>query len=115
MFLRITAFFVAALPILATANALEVRSGCNTGPIQCCGALQAANSTDVAEVLASEGLPVSIATIIEDIDGLVGVACLPLALVTASGDSCSTQPVCCTSNFFSGLIQAGCVPVNADA
>ncbi|KAF8911591.1 hypothetical protein CPB84DRAFT_1762322 [Gymnopilus junonius] len=40
MFTRVTAFFVMALPILATAIALEAHNDCDTGAIQCCASVQ---------------------------------------------------------------------------
>ncbi|KAF8161407.1 fungal hydrophobin [Crassisporium funariophilum] len=117
MFARVAALFFLAtlgLPILAAANALEARDQCNTGAVQCCSSLQAASTTGLGQALAGGGLLglVQIDAIINSIGGLVGLACVPLSILSLGGNSCSTQPVCCTNNYVGGIIQAGCTPIN---
>ncbi|KAF9562994.1 fungal hydrophobin [Agrocybe pediades] len=101
-----------ALPILAAANELEARDSCNTGVVQCCQSLTANSATDLAQALGGGLLGLSLSAIIGSITGTVGVNCSPLSLIGVSGNTCSTQPVCCTNNFNGGLIQAGCTPIN---
>ncbi|KAF9047533.1 fungal hydrophobin-domain-containing protein [Panaeolus papilionaceus] len=102
-----------ALPILAGATELEARDTCSTGPIQCCQTVQSSQTTGLSQVLAGAGLlGISINAIIGSIGGLVGLSCLPLSVVAVGGNSCSTQPVCCTDNFMGGIVQAGCTPIN---
>ncbi|KAF8963578.1 hydrophobin-315 [Flammula alnicola] len=112
MFARAIGFATLALPIFAAASDITARNDCDTGSVQCCASLQSAR---LADALASAGLlGVSIEAILGNVNGLVGLACVPLSLISLSGNSCSTQPVCCSNNFLSGLIQAGCNPVNVN-
>ncbi|KAF8869990.1 fungal hydrophobin-domain-containing protein [Infundibulicybe gibba] len=81
---------------------------CSTGPVQCCNSIQdAADLSDPVKLLL--GL---LGVVVGDITGLVGIACSPLSVVGVGGNSCSTQPVCCTENSFSGLVALGCSPIN---
>ncbi|KDR75557.1 hypothetical protein GALMADRAFT_140196 [Galerina marginata CBS 339.88] len=114
MFSRVAAFFVLALPILATASELEARDTCNTGPVQCCTNLADSSSTNLGEALGGGLLGINIAAIVGSVTGLVGVGCLPLSVIGLSGNSCSQQPVCCTNNYGFGAIQFGCSPVNVN-
>ena len=86
-------------------------SSCATGQIQCCNVLVETNSPGLAQQLAGGGLlGIQIDAIINNISGLVGLACVPNSLL--EGNSCWSQPVCCTNPFMGGIIQAGCSPVN---
>ncbi|KAJ3564671.1 hypothetical protein NP233_g8148 [Leucocoprinus birnbaumii] len=120
MFARVATIFTflfVILPALAAATALPRGGGgggsnpipasqCNTGPIQCCNSVQAANSNPVSSLLGLLGIAVGSVT------GLVGLTCNPITVIGGGGNSCSAQPVCCTNNNFSGLIAIGCTPVN---
>ncbi|KAF8873362.1 hypothetical protein BD779DRAFT_1679263 [Infundibulicybe gibba] len=69
MFTRIAAITTIALPILAAATAILPRQGsCNTGPIQCCSQVQAANTTTLASLGGLLGLDLG------SITGLIGSA-----------------------------------------
>ncbi|KAF6753387.1 hydrophobin-251 [Ephemerocybe angulata] len=81
-------------------------SQCNTGPVQCCNSVQAANSPGLAGLLALLGV------IVGPLTGQVGVTCSPLSVIGLPGNSCSAQPVCCTNNSFNGIIALGCTPIN---
>ncbi|KIM39608.1 hypothetical protein M413DRAFT_447084 [Hebeloma cylindrosporum] len=80
---------------------------CNTGAIQCCDQVEAADHHDVIELLALTG------AITEGADTLVGMTCSPMTtLATGAGSSCSAEPVCCSNNSFNGVIAIGCTPIN---
>ncbi|KAH9479146.1 Fruiting body protein SC1 [Psilocybe cubensis] len=114
MFAR-TSALVLALPLLAAASAVPRTDGpsnqCNTGPVQCCNSLLSSTSSTSNSLLGLLGI------VLGDITGLLGrstlpVNCSPLSVVGIGGNSCSTQPVCCTNNQFNGLINLGCSPIN---
>ncbi|KAF9224193.1 hypothetical protein BS17DRAFT_817089 [Gyrodon lividus] len=51
--------------------------------------------------------------VLPNVQGLVGLGCTPITVVgTGSGAVCTQQPVCCTGNTYSGLINVGCSPIN---
>ncbi|KAF5326106.1 hypothetical protein D9611_000582 [Ephemerocybe angulata] len=81
-------------------------SQCNTGPIQCCNSVQAANAPAVSTLLGLLGI------VLQDVTALVGVTCSPISVIGVAGNSCSAQPVCCTNNTFNGVVALGCSPVN---
>lgn len=90
---------------------LSPPSACATGPIQCCSVLVEAKSPGLAPQLAGGGLlGIQIDDIINNVSGLVGLGCVSNSLL--GGDSCWSQPVCCTNPYLGGVIQAGCSPVN---
>ncbi|KAF8057421.1 hydrophobin-251 [Lyophyllum atratum] len=99
MFAR-AATFVLALPLLALAGQ------CNTGEVQCCNSMQNASDENMSGLLGLLGISV------QDITGQVGLNCSPLSAVGAGGNSCTSQPVCCTDNKFNGLVVIGCTPIN---
>ncbi|TFK64400.1 hydrophobin-domain-containing protein [Pluteus cervinus] len=82
---------------------------CNTGTVQCCNTVQDAHSTSVQQVATGNNIDLGSVT------GLVGLTCNPVSAIGVSGNSCSSQPVCCTGNNFSGLIVVGCSPININA
>ncbi|KAF8161403.1 hydrophobin-251 [Crassisporium funariophilum] len=106
MFSRASTFFVFALPLLAAATAIPRDGDCNTGPISCCNSLQQSNSTSVSQLAGLLGI------VLPSIAGLVGLTCNPISVLGLGGNSCSSQPVCCTNNQFNGLINLGCTPIN---
>ncbi|KJA28140.1 hypothetical protein HYPSUDRAFT_156544, partial [Hypholoma sublateritium FD-334 SS-4] len=79
---------------------------CNTGALQCCQSVQAADTPSVATLLGLLGAAV------QGITGQVGLTCNPISVIGVSGNSCSAQPVCCTDNSFNGLVALGCTPIN---
>ncbi|KAG6873193.1 hypothetical protein C0995_001803 [Termitomyces sp. Mi166 len=114
MFARVSS--VLALALCASASVVP-RTGvdqCNTGSLQCCNSVQDANSSAVSLLTGLLGI------VLGPVTGQVGceanqtppVTCDPISVIGASGDSCSSQPVCCTGNNFNGLIVVGCTPVN---
>ncbi|EEB89374.1 hypothetical protein MPER_12537 [Moniliophthora perniciosa FA553] len=91
MFARAAAFTLATSAIFAAASPVPGGSGsCNTGPVQCCNSVQAANSPAAA--------------------GLIGLLGVVVQDVTAQMH-CS-QTVCCENNSFNGIIAVGCTPIN---
>ncbi|EIW78099.1 fungal hydrophobin [Coniophora puteana RWD-64-598 SS2] len=74
---------------------------CNTGSISCCNSV-ADTSAGLASLLgfAMQGTQVGIKCSSASIEG------------TASGSSCSSQPVCCSGNTWTGLVNIGCSPIN---
>ncbi|CAA7271141.1 unnamed protein product [Cyclocybe aegerita] len=85
-------------------------SQCNTGPVQCCNSVQAANSggllSPVTLILGLLGL------VVQPVNAIVGLTCNPISVIGIGGNSCTAQPVCCQNNSFNGLIAIGCTPVN---
>ncbi|PFH45557.1 hypothetical protein AMATHDRAFT_8987 [Amanita thiersii Skay4041] len=101
------------LPALAAANAIR-RGGdgggsgqCDSGTLQCCNQTQDVKDADdsTLNLLKSVGVNVS------DLTGLIGLNCVPISLLGVGVDSCSSQSVCCTNNYFNGLINIGCTNV----
>ncbi|GLB39644.1 putative hydrophobins [Lyophyllum shimeji] len=79
---------------------------CNTGPVQCCNSVTH-SSDPVASLLL--GL-LGVAGLGSNV--LVGITCSPLSVIGAGGNSCTSQPVCCSNNSFNGIIALGCSPIN---
>ncbi|TFK66060.1 hydrophobin [Pluteus cervinus] len=100
------ASFILVLPLLASATILPRQAGgCNTGSIFCCSSLIASDS---ATALQLEGI---LDITPPGLTGLIGLGCSPLSILGLGGNSCSTQPVCCTGNTF-GLLTFGCTTIN---
>ncbi|KAH9476556.1 Fruiting body protein SC1 [Psilocybe cubensis] len=98
-----------SLASLAAANPVprnEPTGQCNTGELQCCNSVQAANSSGATSLLGPLGI------VLGDVTALVGINCSPISVVGVVGNSCNTQPVCCTDNSFNGLVSLGCTPIN---
>ncbi|KAF8161405.1 fungal hydrophobin-domain-containing protein [Crassisporium funariophilum] len=104
--MRTSSIFVFALPVLAAATAIPRDGDCNTGPIQCCNTVQQSTATNLGILSGLLGL------VLPSIGGLIGLNCSPLGVLGIGGNSCSSQPVCCTNNQFNGLINLGCSPIN---
>ena len=99
-----------AAPVLRAPPQPPPTGSCTTGQIQCCNALVEASSPGFALQLAGGGLlGIQIDDIINNVPGLVGLSCIPNFLV--EGNSCWSQPVCCTNSYIGGIVQAGCSPV----
>ncbi|KAF8069836.1 hydrophobin-251 [Lyophyllum atratum] len=109
MFARASAFLL-ALPLLAAAlpGVAPAADQCNTGDIQCCNSTQNPLDPNVAELL---GL---LSIVASGVKGQVGLDCNPIQVIGVAGNSCTSQPVCCTDNQFNGLVAVGCTPINAN-
>ncbi|KAF8882625.1 hydrophobin, partial [Gymnopilus junonius] len=79
-----------ALPILVAASALPCTDGneCMMGSTQCC------DSTINVSVLLVKLIQIHFHKL------LLTVCCSLITIISASGTSCSQQPVCCTNNAF---------------
>ncbi|KAJ3512141.1 hypothetical protein NLJ89_g3696 [Agrocybe chaxingu] len=86
-------------------------SQCNTGPVQCCNSVGAANAGGLFGLLLGPVLNI-LGLSIDPINAIVGLTCNPISVIGIGGNSCSAQPVCCQNNTFNGLIAIGCTPVN---
>ncbi|KAF5354774.1 hypothetical protein D9756_005705 [Leucocoprinus leucothites] len=105
--MRFAAALTIALPAFVAATAIPRDGGsCNTGPISCCNSVQQSGSTQVNQLAGLLGI------VLPTIQGLVGLNCSPLNVIGLGGNSCSSQPVCCSNNSFGGLISLGCNPIN---
>ncbi|KAI0723498.1 fungal hydrophobin [Earliella scabrosa] len=97
---------VAALSTLAFVALAAAASNCNTGPVQCCNKLERADSAAGAAILSVLGVAV------QDVTAKIGLECSPISAVgVGSGNTCSSQPVCCENNNVGGLISIGCAPI----
>ncbi|KAF8235005.1 hydrophobin [Tricholoma matsutake] len=112
MFARFPSFFLLAiyiLPVLAVPGIVPridpPINQCNTGPIQCCNSVHDQNNQALDSLL---GL---LSIVLGPITGFVGVNCSPITVIGTGGNSCTSQPVCCTNNHFNGLINLGCSPI----
>ncbi|KAF9042980.1 hypothetical protein BJ165DRAFT_1328212, partial [Panaeolus papilionaceus] len=78
---------------------------CNSGPVQCCGSLQAPSQYNAAAVASALGLAV------QDVTGQLGVQCTPLTGIGAgTGNNCASSPLCCQRNFESQGAGVNCSP-----
>ncbi|KAF9057911.1 fungal hydrophobin-domain-containing protein [Panaeolus papilionaceus] len=102
----LAAVSAASLAVASPTGGSSPSNQCNTGELQCCNNVQAANSSSIAGLLGLLGI------VVGDITGLVGVNCSPLSVIGIGGNSCTAQPVCCTNNSFNGLVALGCTPIN---
>ncbi|KAF9467918.1 fungal hydrophobin-domain-containing protein [Collybia nuda] len=98
---------ILALPLFAAASAVprtDPVNQCNPGSVQCCNSVKEPKDS---KLLGNFNLPIGL------IKGLVGENCSPIDLIgVGGGNSCNTQPVCCTNNSFNGVIALGCTPIN---
>ncbi|KAF8054234.1 hydrophobin-251 [Lyophyllum atratum] len=97
-----------ALPLLAAAGPHGGVNQCNTGSVQCCNSVQNADDKSVAGILGFLGVAV------QGLTGQVGLTCNPISGIGIGGNSCASQPVCCTDNSFNGVIALGCSPINVN-
>ncbi|PPQ81176.1 hypothetical protein CVT24_009476 [Panaeolus cyanescens] len=104
-------FLFFALPLFAGATVLPrtggdgINNSCNTGSLQCCNSVQQASQ--IPTLINNVGLGAIIGLL-----GQVGVTCTPITVIGTGGNSCTTQPACCSGNTFNGLITLGCSPIN---
>ncbi|KAH9915289.1 fungal hydrophobin [Epithele typhae] len=86
--------------------ALAVATKCTTGPVQCCESLESANSAAGYAILAAIGAT------LQNTNVELGLKCSPIDVVAVgSGNTCTTNTVCCKNNDIGGGVSAGCVPV----
>ncbi|KAJ2935431.1 hypothetical protein H1R20_g1663, partial [Candolleomyces eurysporus] len=112
MIARIFAVLAASSVFLAATAAPAGGSidQCNSGHVACCNQVTEASSTDksTSYLLGLVGVDVG------NLKGFVGSNCSPInVLALGSGASCSSQQVCCQNNYYNGLINVGCSPINA--
>ncbi|RXW12629.1 hypothetical protein EST38_g13225 [Candolleomyces aberdarensis] len=82
---------------------------CNGGQVSCCNQVSEVSSVDKSTSILLSLIGVDVGSL----TGLVGSNCSPIsALAIGSGASCSTQQVCCQNNYYNGLVNVGCSPVN---
>ncbi|RXW17025.1 hypothetical protein EST38_g8830 [Candolleomyces aberdarensis] len=111
MIARVFALLAASSVFLAATAAPAGGSvdQCNSGHVACCNEVTKASSTDKSTnyLLGLVGVDVG------SIQGFVGSNCSPInVLALGSGASCSSQQVCCQDNYYNGLINVGCTPIN---
>ncbi|PPQ98709.1 hypothetical protein CVT24_003417, partial [Panaeolus cyanescens] len=89
----------------STATSNGINYSCNTGPVQCCGSLQAPSNYNAANIASLVGVAA------QGITGQLGVQCNPItAIGVGSGANCASKPVCCEQNFQNQLVGVNCVP-----
>ncbi|KAJ3504005.1 hypothetical protein NLJ89_g8169 [Agrocybe chaxingu] len=105
---KVSALTAVALSALAVATPMKRDdvNQCNTGPVQCCNSVQQASSSPIAQLLGLLGV------VAGPIDALIGLTCNPISVIGIGGNSCTSQPVCCTNNNFNGVVALGCTPIN---
>ncbi|PPR08287.1 hypothetical protein CVT24_001124 [Panaeolus cyanescens] len=103
----------AAVPLAVSATVLPRTGGgggnnnaCNTGEVKCCNQLQTQAEYPLTSLLGLLGV------VLGPVTALIGSDCSPLSVLAISGNSCTTQPVCCTGLALNGLINVGCNAVN---
>ncbi|KAF5354771.1 hypothetical protein D9756_005701 [Leucocoprinus leucothites] len=108
------AFFAAAA---SAADVLLRDSSCQTGSTQCCSSTQSVDAQQAAEILGVFkflGLPLDIGAILGEAGTLIGVSCNSIDVAGAGGNSCTTQPVCCSGNYHNGVLATGCIPISVN-
>ncbi|KAJ3477110.1 hypothetical protein NLI96_g10691 [Meripilus lineatus] len=94
------------ITVTAPAGPTSGAGSCNTGPIQCCNQVQAANGGGpITALLTLLGI------VISPLNALVGSDCSPINVIGVGQSQCSATPVCCENNNVGGLISIGCIPI----
>ncbi|KAF5322071.1 hypothetical protein D9619_001630 [Psilocybe cf. subviscida] len=106
--MRFAAATILALPIFAAATSVEIaaRDQCSGGQINCCGSTQNSTALNLGTLSSALGIQ------LPNISGLIGLTCTSVALLSALGQQCSSQQVCCTNNSFNGVVALGCNAIN---
>ncbi|KAF8966794.1 hydrophobin [Flammula alnicola] len=109
MFSKAALLITAAFAASAIATP-AIYSSCNSGPVQCCGALHEPNTAAATDAL---GL---VNVVLSSVSGQVGVECNPITGIGAgTGANCASSPVCCEQNFFNQGVGVNCSPVTVRA
>ncbi|EKM82409.1 hypothetical protein AGABI1DRAFT_82193 [Agaricus bisporus var. burnettii JB137-S8] len=111
MISRVLVAALVALPALVTATPApgkpKASSQCDVGEIHCCNTQQTPDHTSAA-ASGLLGIPINLGA-------FLGFDCTPISALGVGGNNCAAQPVCCTGNQFTGLINAlDCSPVNVN-
>jgi hypothetical protein len=108
MFKLSTAALVAtsSLAILAAASPAK-RNPCSTGTLQCCDSTSSTSDPSTSKLLGLLGIvvqgPYNVvcaqveANLVSGVDVPIGLGCSPITVIGVSGNSCSTNTVCCES------------------
>ncbi|PPQ77811.1 hypothetical protein CVT25_015305 [Psilocybe cyanescens] len=107
MFSKVALFTAASMAVFVAAGTTQ--NSCNTGDIQCCNQMYSAQSAQ------GNWLATLVGVVVGPLTGQIGANCSPISAIGAGGNSCTEQPVCCTSNHYNGLVNVGCTPVNVNA
>ncbi|KAF5320953.1 hypothetical protein D9619_001629 [Psilocybe cf. subviscida] len=102
-----------SLPIFAAATTVDVAarnddggSQCSGGTINCCNSTQNSTALNLGTLSSLLGIQ------LPNIGALIGLTCTSIAALSALGQQCASQQVCCTNNSFNGLIALGCTAIN---
>ncbi|KIJ67313.1 hypothetical protein HYDPIDRAFT_148811 [Hydnomerulius pinastri MD-312] len=112
MFPRASALLVLILAAVASAHRSRPTrrtdsSSCDTGSLQCCNSV-----TNTNEKPGLGGLLSMLGFVTDATTGL-GLGCSPISAIgTGQGAVCQQQPVCCSNNDYTGLVNIGCSPIN---
>ncbi|PPR08289.1 hypothetical protein CVT24_001129 [Panaeolus cyanescens] len=89
---------LAVVPLTVSASVLPRTGGdggndnaCNPGPIKCCNTLQTQAESPLTAILGLLGV------VLGPVNALIGTNCTPLSVLALAGNSCSSQPVCCSN------------------
>ncbi|KNZ78947.1 Hydrophobin-3 [Termitomyces sp. J132] len=83
-------------------------SQCPAGQTKCCEALERSNGSVVGVILGLLGV------VLEGVETLVGIHCVPIDLLGLGQNDCHNEPVCCSGQDFSGLVTIACVPIKVN-
>ncbi|KDR68629.1 hypothetical protein GALMADRAFT_256918 [Galerina marginata CBS 339.88] len=107
MFSKVALFVAAAFAASAVASPM-IYDSCNSGPVMCCGSLNAPGTAGANYAL---GL---IDVVVTGLTGQIGAQCNPITVIGAgTGANCASAPVCCEQNFFNQLVGVNCSPIVA--
>jgi len=108
MFSKLAALFVAAFMavFVVALPSPQISNSCNGGSAYCCNSSQPATSKgSQSKTGVGAIVPAAVSA---------GITCTPINILALSGESCTSQTICCDNNTYSGLVDAGCNPINAN-
>jgi len=90
-------------------DSTTTRDACNVGSPQCCQQIHPSTSDNQQLLSSILGLNMPVGD-----DLFFGLQCSSIGAAAGLGGSnqCNAQPVCCTGNQYSGLINIGCSPIS---